>query len=67
MTEQTAVAESDVIDLVWGVKAIAKAIRRTPRQTFHLCTTGALPTKKVGNRWVADRQALQRFFQDAAA
>lgn len=67
MTEHGPVADRDVIDLVWGIKDIAKAIRRTPRQAFHLCANGALPAKKVGNRWVADRQALQRFFQDAAA
>jgi hypothetical protein len=55
------------IDLVWGVKAIAQTIHRTQRQTFHLCSIGALPTKKVGNRWVAEKNALRRFFQETAA
>ena len=66
MAENSEVIDRD-IDLIWGVASIARAIHRTPRQAFHLCSKGVLPAKKVGNRWVADRQALQRFFQDAAA
>ncbi|MBB4003237.1 DNA-binding protein [Aurantimonas endophytica] len=55
------------LGLVWGVEAIAEKIGRTPRQTFHMCATGALPAKKVCGRWVAKRDALERFFEEAAA
>ena len=50
------------IDLVWGAEEIAKVIGRTSRQTFHMLTSGQLPAKKVGDRWVADRNQLARFF-----
>ncbi|WP_321383284.1 hypothetical protein [Rhizobium sp.] len=50
------------IDLVWGAEEIAKIIGRTQRVTFHLLATGQLPAMKVGNRWVAERGALLRFF-----
>lgn len=49
-------------DLIWGASSIARAIGRTDRQTFHLLDQGILPAKKVGNRWVAERGALMRFF-----
>jgi hypothetical protein len=54
--------DSKKIDLIWGADEIAKLIGRTPRVTFHLLTTGALPAKKVGNRWVAERSKLIAFF-----
>ncbi|MBZ9873072.1 DNA-binding protein [Mesorhizobium sp. BR1-1-9] len=46
------------MDLVWGCDEIAKAIKRTKRQTFYMLESGALKARKVGNRWVADRQTL---------
>jgi hypothetical protein len=49
-------------DLLWGVSDISKAINRTPRQTFHLLETRALPALKVGRRWCATRSGLARFF-----
>lgn len=55
------------LGLVWGVEAIAKKIGRTPRQTFHMCSTGVLPAKKVGARWVAKDDVLERFFEETAA
>ncbi|MQW38152.1 DNA-binding protein [Sinorhizobium meliloti] len=57
----------DSIDLIWGVEAVAKIIGRTERQTFHLLSTGQLPAKKVGGRWVAERGNLLRFFLETAA
>lgn len=45
-------------DIVWEVAEIAKVVGRTERQTFHLLTTGSLPAKKVGGRWVASRRKL---------
>ncbi|MER9615571.1 DNA-binding protein [Mesorhizobium sp. M0207] len=59
--------EHGVIDLVWGAEAIAEVIGRTPRQAFHLLDAGKLPAKKVGGRWVADRNKLIRFFLEDAA
>ncbi|ANL48673.1 hypothetical protein AMC87_CH04052 [Rhizobium phaseoli] len=55
------------MELIWGGEEIAKIIGRTPRITFHLLTTGELPAKKVGGRWVAERSKLIAFFMDPAA
>ncbi|TPK42622.1 MULTISPECIES: DNA-binding protein [unclassified Mesorhizobium] len=56
------VATSDAIDLVWGAAAIGKEIKQKPRQAFHMLEAGLLPARKVGNRWVADRGKLRKFF-----
>lgn len=45
-------------DIIWGVENIAKIIKRTQRQTFHMMNSGTLPGKKVGGRWVASRRKL---------
>jgi hypothetical protein len=64
MTEMT----TPKIDLIWGCTAIAKEIERTPRQTFYLLESGALPARKIGNRWVAERGKLHALFlKDDAA
>jgi hypothetical protein len=55
------------LDLVWGIEAIAKLIGRTERQTYHMLSTGKLPAKQVGNRWVAERGKILRFFMEDAA
>ncbi|NTF80876.1 DNA-binding protein [Rhizobium rhizogenes] len=55
------------LDLLWEVAEIAKLIGRTERQTFHLLSSGQLPAKKVGGRWVAERSKLIAFFVDDAA
>ena len=67
MTIPTIDADGISLDLVWGLDAIAKLIGRTERQTFHLVQSGQLPAKKVGNRWVAERGKLLRFFVEDAA
>lgn len=54
------------LELIWGADEIGKIIGRTPRVTFHLLTTGALPAKKVGNRWVAEKGKLMSFFLEPA-
>jgi hypothetical protein len=59
--------EPDHLDLVWGIEAIAKLIGRTERQTYYLLSTGKLPAKQVGERWVASRQKLIAFFMEDAA
>ncbi|MFC5384389.1 DNA-binding protein [Aquamicrobium segne] len=53
-------------DIVWGAAAIAKVINRTPRQTYGLLETGALPAKKIGGQWAASKQKLLSFFAEAA-
>ena len=63
MTKQT----DEPLDLVWGIRAIAKVIGRTPRQTYDMCASGLLPARQVGVRWVAKREALERFFAELAA
>ena len=56
-------------EVVWGAKPISEIIGLTPRQTNYLLNTGEIPAKKVGNRWVANRETLKRFFagQEPAA
>jgi len=55
------------LDLVWEVKNIAKVIGRTERQTFHLLSSGQLPARKIGDRWVVERNKLLRFIIGDAA
>lgn len=58
--------DTGAIDLVWGCEDIAKVINRSQRQTFWLLENGALPAKKVGNRWVADKNKLHAHFLEAS-
>jgi len=47
--------------LAWGVEEIGKVIGRTARQTHHLLTKGQIKSaRKIGGKWVANRQALIR-------
>lgn len=50
------------LGLLWGAAAIAAALGRTRRQTFHLLETGAIPARRVGGRWCASRTALEAHF-----
>lgn len=59
--------DGNKLELVWGAEDIAKIIGRSPRVTFHLLTTGAIPAKKVGGRWVIERNKLVNFFVETAA
>ena len=45
-------------DIVWGAAAIGRVINRTPRQTFWLLETGAIPAKKSNNLWSASPARL---------
>jgi hypothetical protein len=47
-------------DLLWGVKPIAAEIGRSERAVYHLLSTGQLPAKLVGGRWMASREKLRR-------
>ncbi len=55
------------IELIWGGEEIAKVIGRPARVTFYLLEKGELPAKKVGGRWVAERNKLLAFFLETAA
>jgi len=48
-------------DILWGVKAIARALGRTERATFHLCEKGHLPVAKIGGRWCISWAKLRAF------
>jgi len=54
----TPIADDETPDLIWGCAAIAKAIGRHERATFHMLTHGYLPAKRVGGRWCASRRKL---------
>ncbi len=58
---------SENLDLIWGAKAIAKALGVTERACYHMLEAGALPARQVGSRWVASRKALEAFFAQVAA
>ena len=58
---------TDTIDLVWGVKSIAKLIGRSEGATYHMCAKGELPVKQIGTRYVAERGKLRAFFEETAA
>lgn len=55
------------MELIWGINAIARLIGRTDRQVFHMVSTGQIPAKKVGGRWVTERSKLIAFFNGEAA
>ncbi len=47
----------------WGAAAIAREINRTPRQTYHLLTTGGIQSAvKKGKSWAALPSQLRREF-----
>lgn len=58
---------NESLDLVWGIKDIAKFIGRTERQAFYMASEGKIPVKQVGGRWVASKQKLIDFFMGDAA
>lgn len=60
-------SQQNELDLIWGVSAIARIIGRSDRQTFHLLSTGQIPARKVGDRWVIERSKLVAFFTGEAA
>jgi len=58
---------TQALDLVWGARAIARLIGKSPRATFHLLESGRIPARKIGAQWVASRKTLEEHFQGAAA
>ena len=54
-------AQPDSHPLAWGVEEIAKVIGRSARQTHHILACGQIKSaRKVGGKWVANRDALLR-------
>jgi hypothetical protein len=61
-------ALSTDLEILWGVPAIAAAIGRTARATYHMLESGHLPgAKKVGGRWCVSRRSLVALFEMVAA
>jgi hypothetical protein len=52
------------IEILWGVKAISRAIGKPPRGVYHLLENGRIPAKKIGRQWTSTREALDKFFAD---
>ncbi|MEO9336987.1 hypothetical protein ABFT80_06065 [Mesorhizobium sp. SB112] len=59
--------DNEQLDLIWGVEAIGNLIGRNYQQAHHMLSTGKLPAKQVGDRWVASRSKLTAFFMEDAA
>lgn len=59
--------EPENLDLIWGAAAIAAAIGRTRRATFHMLESGDLPGRRIGHRWVISRKVLREHFEGRAA
>jgi len=60
--------KSDGLDLIWGIEDIGKLIGRNYQQTYHMVRAGKLPmVRQIGERYVASRSKLVKFFMDDAA
>ena len=59
--------ERQTLDLVWGIRGIATLIGRTDRQTYRMLVEGKIPARQIGERWVASRSEIERFFRSEAA
>jgi hypothetical protein len=67
-TEKQNPTQLDSHPLAWGVEEIGKVIGRTARQTHHILTRGQIKSaRKVGGKWVANRDALLRELSGDAA
>lgn len=54
------------LEIIWGVDAIAAALGRTTRQTYHLLESGHLAAaKKIGGKWCVTRRSLVALFEHA--
>jgi hypothetical protein len=62
------ILQDAICPLVWGVEEIGKVIGRTARQTHHILARGQIKSaRKVGGKWVANRDALIRELSGDAA
>ena len=53
--------EDDEAEFLWGAARIGKAIGLNPNVTFNLLRDGQIPARKIGGRWVSERNVLRRF------
>lgn len=49
-------------EMLRGSKAIASHIGLTQRDVLYLIKTGTLPGMKIGNKFVADTETIERWF-----
>jgi predicted DNA-binding transcriptional regulator AlpA len=63
---QMAIDNENPMGLLWEVKNIAAFIGLSERSTYHLLSQGLLPAKKIGDKWVAQKDELRRFFTEKA-
>jgi hypothetical protein len=55
--------DDDAMDLLWGVRSIAREIGRSEKQTYYLLGTRQIPGQKVGGKWCGSRLGYRRFFR----
>lgn len=57
--------EHDSDRVIWGARAIGKAINRNERVAYGLLESGQIPgAKKVGRRWCVTARTLRQVFND---
>lgn len=49
---------SELPKMIWGVVAIGEVINRSKRQVQYMLANGWIPARRIGGRWVADRDQL---------
>jgi hypothetical protein len=57
----------DPDQILWGARAIGKAINRTTAQTFRMLKEGLLPAKKLKKIWVSTLRQLRQALTGEAA
>jgi hypothetical protein len=60
MTTNNEQAGDDLDCPIWGAENIAKEIKKTKSQAFHLLEAGHIPATKVGRQWVTTRRRLRQ-------
>lgn len=52
------------LDVRHGIPALAKFIRKSPRQAGYLAETGRIPAKKIGGRWTWSPEKVRAAIMD---
>ena len=58
----TSFDDDDTLDVLRGVPAIARFVRKTKRMTYHGLQTGIIPGIKEGALWVTTKSRLRRHY-----
>jgi hypothetical protein len=61
-TERVKDNETNPLEIVRGVRKIAKATHNTERRTYYLLSKGLLPALKEGSVWVTTMGRLRDFY-----